>query len=65
MPPSDCTTVVDMDGPPTGDVWVGVEGSGGAVVVRAAGSVVGFNGVVASCRRARLAKNIRIRVLLI
>ena len=56
---------MDMDSAPTVDVWVGVGESGGATVVSAAGAVVGFNGVVASCRLARLAENIRIRILLI
>ena len=52
-----------MDGAPVRDVWVGMGESGDAAVVSAAGSVVGFNGVVASWRLARLAENIRIRIL--
>ena len=67
MPPSDCTVVggMDMGSAPKVDVWVGVGESGGAAVVSAAASVVASNGLVASCRLARLAENFRIRILLI
>lgn len=63
MPPSNCTFVGGMDGVSAEDVWVGVGESGGTAVVGAAGSVVAFNGPVASWRLARLAKNTRIRIL--
>ena len=54
-----------MDSAPKVDVWVSVGESGGAAVVSAAASVVASNGLVASCRLARLAENFRIRILLI
>lgn len=55
VPPSDCTVVGGMGDEITEDAWVDVR-------VGADGSDVAFNGPVASCRLARLAKNIRIRI---